>query len=56
MLPWSEMWRAAMKAGLSPRAFWDLSLKEWRWLSQGGAEPVLTHAELQRLMEEYPDE
>ncbi|MEL6413506.1 MAG: phage tail assembly chaperone [Pseudomonadota bacterium] len=40
--------------GLTPTAFWSLSLKEWRWLAsrEGGS---LTSKDLYDLMKEYPD-
>lgn len=40
MLPWPDMMRAALAAGLSPAAFWALSLKEWRWLAGLGPTPM----------------
>ena len=54
MLPWDEMFRAAIAAGLAPTEFWSLSLKEWRWLvaSPGGS---LTPKHLRDLMKEDPD-
>ena len=55
MLPWDEMWRAALRAGIAPAAFWALSLREWRWLS-GSAGGGLDGATLRQLMEDYPDD
>lgn len=34
MLPWTAMLRAALAAGLMPRAFWRLSVREWRALTE----------------------
>ena len=55
MLPWAEMWRAGLRAGLSPQAFWRLSLREWRWLC-GAGQGGLARQALEDLMEAYPDE
>jgi len=41
MLAWDRMMCAALSAGITPNAFWQLSLKEWRWLAQGRAETGL---------------
>lgn len=54
MLPWAEMFRAAMARGLSPQAFWALSLREWLWLA-GEGDRGLDRAALTRLMKEHPD-
>ena len=54
MLPWGDMFRAAVKAGLTPTEFWLLSLKEWRWLVAGDGR-ALTTKDLLDLMKEYPD-
>ena len=40
MLPWPDMFRAALSAGIAPDAFWRLSLKEWRWLSTARGSPM----------------
>jgi uncharacterized phage protein (TIGR02216 family) len=53
MLPWGAMMQAAMAAGLSPEAFWRLSLREWGWLVAPGE--ALSRADLNRLMQAYPD-
>lgn len=34
MLPWPDMLRAALSAGITPDGFWRLSLREWRWLAR----------------------
>lgn len=40
MLPWPDMMRAALALGISPEAFWRLSLREWRWLSASPHRPM----------------
>ena len=54
MLPWAEMFRAALSRGVSPRAFWALSVREWLWLVRDPA-PRLDAQALNRLMKEHPD-
>lgn len=54
--PWGEMLRIAAQMGVAPEAFWRLSLKEWRMLTEAprGAAPMGRTA-LKRLMEDWPD-
>lgn len=54
--PWGEMLRAAMRMGMAPEAFWRLSLKEWRMLTEAprGTAPM-GRAGLTKLMEDWPD-
>ena len=54
MLPWAEMWRAALHAGVSPQAFWQLSVREWRWLA-GPYGAGLDRSGLRSLMQAFPD-
>ena len=54
MLPWAEMWRAAISIGVAPSGFWALSLKEWRWLV-GTPIDSLQSDQLRDLMKEFPD-
>ncbi|WP_428156381.1 phage tail assembly chaperone [Brevundimonas sp.] len=56
MTPWGEMLRLAAAMGVGPEAFWRLSLKEWRMLTQTprGTAP-LGREGLARLMEGWPD-
>ncbi|WP_442910025.1 phage tail assembly chaperone [Hyphomonas sp.] len=46
--------RSALAAGIGPKAFWRLSLKEWRWLAARGA--GLKAGRLEELMAAFPDE
>lgn len=54
MLPWPDMLRAGLMLGLSPKAFWSCSLREWRWLTSDGGQ-TLGRARLEQLIENYPD-
>ena len=54
MLPWPEMMRSALAAGIGPQDFWRLSLREWRWLAARGA--GLGAGRLAELMAGFPDE
>ena len=56
MLPWAEMMRAALAVGVPISDFWMLSLREWRWLSQGAGERRLNLRELEELIKTFPDE
>jgi uncharacterized phage protein (TIGR02216 family) len=57
MTPWGEMLRAAARLGVEPAAFWKLSLREWRMLTErpGGLAP-LGREDLMRMAEAWPDE
>ena len=54
--PWAELLRRAVRLGVAPEAFWRLSLKEWRMLTQGpsSAAPIGRDG-LERMMEAWPD-
>lgn len=56
MTPWAEMLRTAAALGITPEAFWRLSLREWRMLVEApaGGEP-LGRVGLERMMEGWPD-
>lgn len=54
MLPWADMMRLAVGRGITPDAFWQLSVREWLWLTST-SEPQFGRAELTSLMEAYPD-
>ncbi|WP_366944640.1 phage tail assembly chaperone [Brevundimonas sp.] len=51
------MLRAAARAGVTPAAFWRLSLKEWRILTErpAGPEPMGRDG-FERMMAAWPDE
>jgi uncharacterized phage protein (TIGR02216 family) len=57
MMPWAEMLRLAVAMGVAPEAFWRLSLKEWRMLTQTPrAAAPMGREGLARLMEGWPDD
>jgi uncharacterized phage protein (TIGR02216 family) len=55
-LTWAQPLRLAVSLGIAPEAFWRLSLKEWRALTQTPPAPVLTRTDLTALIARYPDE
>jgi uncharacterized phage protein (TIGR02216 family) len=56
MMPWGEMLRVAARAGVTPAAFWRLSLKEWRMLTERPAGPVpMGRDGFERMMAAWPD-
>ncbi|WP_235562885.1 phage tail assembly chaperone [Brevundimonas sp. Root1423] len=55
--PWSGMARTAAMLGVGPEAFWRLSLKEWRMLTEAPANPApIGRADLMRMAETWPDD
>lgn len=54
---WADRLRWAVRLGLSPDAFWALSVAEWQALTRvpGQASP-LSRAEFERLSRDWPDE
>ncbi len=55
--PWPTMLRlAVLRFGMTPEAFWRLSLSEWRALAGGEAGETMGRAGLEALMGAYPDE
>lgn len=55
-MSWAAPLRLALSLGLAPEAFWRLSLKEWRMLTETPPAPVLTRSDLSALIARYPDE
>lgn len=54
---WGEMLRLAVRLGVAPEAFWRLSLKEWRWLTEAPMQTApMARGELNALMEGWPDD
>jgi uncharacterized phage protein (TIGR02216 family) len=56
MSVWSAPLRLAVSLGLPPEAFWRLSLKEWRALTETPSAPAPSRADLSALIARYPDE
>lgn len=57
MTPWGEMLRTAASLGVGPEAFWRLSLREWRILTERPASAVpLGRRDFERMVEAWPDE
>ena len=50
------MLRTASALGIQPEAFWRLSLKEWRMLTERAGAPTLGRDGLEALMARWPDE
>ncbi|MBX9574630.1 MAG: phage tail assembly chaperone [Caulobacteraceae bacterium] len=49
------MLRTASALGVPPEAFWRLSLKEWRMLTERAGEPTMGRAAMEGLMARWPD-
>ncbi len=52
---WPAMLRLAAGLGITPEAFWRLSLMEWRALTGLGVALGLSRPEFERLVDQYPD-
>ena len=52
---WAAMLRAAAGLGVTPEAFWRLSLKEWRALTGREAAPSLSRDGFEALAARWPD-
>ena len=51
------MLRTALALGVMPEAFWRLSIREWRMLTERpGAVGPMGRGEMERLSERWPDE
>ena len=57
MTPWGEMLRTVAPLGVGPEAFWRLSLREWRMLTdRPGVPGPLGRSEFEQMAEAWPDE
>ena len=57
MTPWGPMMRTALALGVRPEAFWRLSIREWRMLTERpDAVGPLGRREMEGLAERWPDE
>jgi uncharacterized phage protein (TIGR02216 family) len=54
--PWSGLMAAAVRLGLSPEAFWRVSVREWRLIVGGAGGAGMGRHELERLAMMFPDE
>ena len=56
-MPWAELLAAALRLGITPAAFWRLSIAEWNMImgaSIGTGRPM-TRGELETLAARFPD-
>ena len=55
-MTWAAMLRLAVERfGVTPEAFWRLSLKEWRMLTAASEPAAMGRDELERLAARWPD-
>jgi uncharacterized phage protein (TIGR02216 family) len=50
------MLRDALRMGVAPEAFWRLSVREWRMLTDGGGAPAMGRRAFEVLATAWPDE
>ena len=55
MTPWPRLLRLAAGIGVTPEAFWRLSVAEWRALT-GGDSDALSRSGFEALARRFPDE
>lgn len=53
---WQVRLQAALAAGISPAAFWQLSVAEWRALAAGAADARLDRPGFAALAARFPDQ
>jgi uncharacterized phage protein (TIGR02216 family) len=53
--PWRAMLAAALALGVAPRAFWRLSLAEWRALVAPHTSEALSRTAFEALTQAFPD-
>lgn len=46
----------SLRVGISPNAFWRLSLKEWRAMNSNADTPALARMDLDALIARFPDD
>lgn len=57
MTQWGGMLRTAARLGVGPEAFWRLSLREWRMLTERPASAApLGRSDFEQMAEAWPDE
>jgi len=55
MTPWPQLLRLAVTLGITPEAFWRLSLAEWRALTTHETD-ALSRQAFEALANRFPDE
>lgn len=53
--PWGRLLQAGLRLGLTPEAFWRLSLREWQLMSSTRQSAPLGRKHLEDLMAAFPD-
>lgn len=58
VLPWPNLLSQAIRLGMGPSVFWELSIAEWRALMDPdqGQNHAMNHAVLDQLSRRFPDE
>lgn len=55
-MPWADLLRAGVRhLGLTPQAFWQMSLAEWNLLARTATPPCIPRETFEALMARYPD-
>lgn len=54
-IPWGQWLSTGLSLGLSPEAFWALSLREWRGITAPLSAPTADRATLNALIARFPD-
>lgn len=53
--PWADLVQAALKLGLKPAEFWQLSLREWNAITREKKRSGFRRSDLSRLISAFPD-
>lgn len=53
--PWARMMQTAIRFGIAPDQFWQLSLREWQMLTRTRTGTDFRKTDLSRLIAAYPD-
>ena len=53
--PWAAMLGEAVRLGVMPEAFWRLSVREWRMLTERPGASALGRAGFEKLAQAWPD-
>lgn len=53
--PWGGLLQAALRLGVSPYEFWQLSLREWQLISGTRKVSGFRSSDLSRLISAFPD-